>query len=163
MLKKFVSSLLVILLLVGCSSSNKEETVEPENTEQEASVADLAKEIVDKLGMAESLTEFPSNRMKGMLFQMDEEAITDGALYIDSNKKADTIGVFTTNNPDKCLSYIQDYIQSLTDAANNYSPDELFKIDKAIVETNDARDMVVFIICEDVETAKAEANRVLGK
>lgn len=101
--------------------------------------------------------------MNAMLFQNDEEALSEGALYLSSDKKADTIGLFKTDNKDKCIEYINTYIESLKDRANNYTPEETFKIDKAIVETSEDGSLVAFVICDDIELAKEKVNEILGK
>ena len=162
MFKKFVSSLIVMLLVVGCSSNKVEETPKEEEV-AEFNIADVTKKLCEDLGLYESLSEFPSNRMNAMLFQNDEEALSEGALYLSSDKKADTIGLFKTDNKDKCIEYINTYIESLKDRANNYTPEETFKIDKAIVETNEDGSLVAFVICDDIELAKEKVNEILGK
>ena len=162
MLKKFVSSLLVILFLVACnsnSSTNNNETVVNETK----SVSETAKKLCEDLNLYEQLTEFPANRMNAMLFQNDADAITEGSLYLSSEKKSDTVGLFKTENKDKCIKYINTYISTLKDRANNYTPEETFKIDKAIVETNADGTLVAFVICDDIESAKEKVNEVLGK
>lgn len=161
MLKKFVSSIICLFLLVGCSSNSSQEA----NTDvsEDLSIADATKKLCEDLGLYEQLTEFPENRMNAMLFQNDEEAVVEGTLYLSSDKKSDTIGLFKTNDKDKCIEYINIYLTSLKDRANNYTPEETFKIDKAIVDTNESGDLVAFVICDDIESAKSKVNELLGK
>ncbi|MBR2067838.1 MAG: DUF4358 domain-containing protein [Solobacterium sp.] len=165
MLKKFVSSLLIIVLLISCGSKNNsnEEAGSNQATIKDLSVADAAKKLAEDLGMINELTEFPSNRTLAMLFQNDKEAVEEAALYLSSDKKADTVGVFKVKETEKCKEYIQSYISSLKDRANNYTPEETFKIDKAIVETNDDSSIIVFVIADNIEDAKGKVNALLGK
>ena len=162
MFKKFVSSLLIILLLDACSSNNNTNNNESA-VDEVKSVSDTTKKLCEDLNLYEQLTEFPANRMNAMLFQNDEEAIVEGALYLSSEKKSDTVGLFKTENKDKCIEYINTYISTLKDRANNYTPEETFKIDKAIVETNADGSLVAFVICDDIESAKEKVNEILGK
>ena len=43
----------------------------------------------------------------------------------------------------------------------NYYPDEVFKVDNAVVEDNGS--LIVLIICDDLEAAKKEAGTLLGQ
>lgn len=167
MLKKFVSSLLVVLLLVGCSSKKGEEvTANDEETTENTTTNDvggMADSLVGKLNFASDMSEQRENTMMGMLFQMDKDTVTGGKLYLSSDKTSDTCGVFETTDANKCIEYINAYIATLKDTANNYSPEETFKIDKAIVETNADGNIVAFVICDEIESAKNEVNALLGK
>ena len=169
MFRKFVSSLLIILLLVGCSSKSADEKPaeneenSEEATEETKSVGDMADYLVDTLNFDTEMSEQRENTMMGMLFQMDKECVTGGKLYLSSDKKSDTVGVFETNDAGKCIDYINAYIGTLKDTANNYTPEETFKIDKAIVEENSDGSIVAFVICDEIEVAKNEINGLLGK
>ena len=171
MLRKFVSSLLVLFLLVGCSSKGEEATPDEgedaseENSGEEVAndVGSMADYLKDTLNFATEMSEQRENTMMGMLFQMDKECVTGGKLYLSSDKTSDTVGVFETTDASKCIEYINSYIETLKDTANNYTPEETFKIDKAIVEQNGDGSIVAFVICDEIEVAKNEINNLLGK
>ena len=171
MLRKFVSSLLVLFLLVGCSSkggeaepSEGEENAEESGGEETANdVGSMADYLAENLNFNTEMSEQRENTMMGMLFQMDKDCVTDGKLYLSSDKTSDTVGVFETTDASKCIEYIHAYIETLKDTANNYTPEETFKIDKAIVQQNGDGNIVAFVICDEIEVAKNEINNLLGK
>jgi hypothetical protein len=71
------------------------------------------------------------------------------------------VGVFETTDADSCRSAIQTYLDSTKTQMQNYYPDEVFKLDNAVVEDNGST--VILIACSDLESAKKEADSILGK
>ena len=71
------------------------------------------------------------------------------------------VGVFATTDVDSCKQSITDYLKNLKQTVQSYSPDEVFKIDNAIIEDNGKE--VIVVVCNDIETAKKEVDSLLGK
>ena len=89
--------------------------------------------------------------VKGLFF-FDEGLVNDAKLYMDStNKSADLVGVFKTSDPDAVESKINDYLTSLKETTQMYNPDEVFKIDNAIIKKG--ADQVIVVIADDIEQA----------
>lgn len=172
MLKKFVSSLLMITLLVGCGSSTPSSSTSStttENTTTEAKENDsekdleqvkkLASQIVDDLGLQESVVAAKDRIIPGIFF-FEEGTVSASAFYL-ADKKADSVGVFKANDVEACKECVKTYLETLKAQLQTYAPDEIFKVDNAIVEEKDG--LVVMIVCDDIESARQEANKILGK
>ena len=151
MLKKFVSSLLVIGLLAGCGST--------QSAAASTTCADTAASLVDELGLTDTTKE-ASDRVITGLFFFEEGTITDSSLYIANDKSANLVGVFDTTDMDATKSKIKDYLSTLKAQMQSYYPDEVFKIDNAVQEDNGTR--IIVIVCDDLEAAKTDARKALG-
>ncbi len=151
MLKKFVSSFLALVMLAGCGSATGG---------SKAAAADQAQSIIKDLGLTEKLEQVDDRIIQGLFF-FDEGLVDEAAFYIANDKSADAVGIFKTEDPDKVTEYVTDYLKATKEQMQNYYPDEVFKIDNAVVESGDGR--VVLIISEDIEKAKSEAKKILGK
>lgn len=172
MLKRFVSSLFVICLLMGCGSSSTTTTTTntPEATTQaetKAETKDTAKAleqvkkqaetIVNDLGL-ENVSAAKDRIIPGLFF-FEEGAVEASAFYL-ADKQADCVGVFKANDVDSCKESIKTYLETLKAQLQTYAPDEIFKVDNSVVESNG--DLVVMIVCDDIESAKKEASKILG-
>ncbi len=154
MLKKFVSSLVIVTLLAGCSSS----TASTANAAID--VESTATKIVSDLKLTDKMDSIESKIVQGLFF-FDDGVVTSDSVYIANDKTADTVGVFETSNVDSCKESISTYLKSQKEQMQNYYPDEVFKIDNAIVEDNGS--VVILVICNDIETAQKEVDSLLGK
>ena len=149
MLKKFVSSVLAVILLVGCSSADSTASRKP--------AAEVAAKIVKDLKLEDSVQEASSRVVNGLLF-FDEGDITDGSLYLSQNK-GDTVAVFYTEDTDKVMAKTEEYLRTLKAQLETYAPSEVFKVDNGIVASGDG--IVLVIICDDLQSAKEEAETIL--
>ena len=149
MLRKFVSSVLAVMLLAGCGGT--------QNTDSHEPAADVAARIVKDLHLEENVAETTDRMLNGLLF-FDEGDISEGTLYLSQNK-ADTVAVFYTEDPDKVMEKTKVYLKTLKAQLETYAPSEVFKVDNGIVEHNDY--MVLVIICDDLQSAKEEAEKIL--
>ena len=142
MLKKFVSSILCVLMLVGCGATSAGSAVSAEKE---------AEQIVSELGLSDKITLMDERVVKGLFF-FDEGLVNDAKLYMDSsNKSADLVGVFKTSDPDAVESKINDYLTSLKETTQMYNPDEVFKIDNPVIRKG--ADQVIVVITDDIEQA----------
>ncbi|MBR2990783.1 MAG: DUF4358 domain-containing protein [Solobacterium sp.] len=144
-----MSSLLAVMVLTGCAGTQGTESHEP--------AADVAARIVKDLHLEENVAETTDRMLNGLLF-FDEGDITEGSLYVSQNK-ADTVAVFYTDDPEKVMEKTDTYLKTLKAQLETYAPSEVFKVDNGIVEHNDY--MVLVIICDDLQSAKDEAAKIL--
>ncbi|MDD6258463.1 MAG: DUF4358 domain-containing protein [Erysipelotrichaceae bacterium] len=160
MSKKFVSSVLAVLLLAGCSSSSAKTESKKEETKK-IDVGDAAAQIVSDLGL-ENMTETPEKVLSGMFFTGDEDAFTDGAAYLSSTPTiSDTVAVFNTKDVSKCEEDLNTYVDNTKNTAAAYNGEELTKFDNLVLEDNGST--VVMIISADKDAAQKAADKVLGK
>ena len=154
MLKKFVSSLLALLILCGCTSS--EGSVNNGTQAQQA-----AEKLVRRLGMTDTMEEVRYRVVKGLFFQ-GEDVITDGSVYYSKiNGNKDTVGVFYTDDTETCMKYLQEYLKDQKTATESQYPEEVFKISNAVVDENGK--VVVLVVTSDIEEAKKQVKQFLGK
>ncbi|MBQ6221136.1 MAG: DUF4358 domain-containing protein [Solobacterium sp.] len=144
MLKKFVSSLLVILVLVGCSSGGG-------SSSSKATAGDIAASLVKDLKLEEKVVSTEDRIIQGLMF-FPEDSVEESALYLSNDKKADTVGVFKAKDAEKCKECIETYRETLKSQMQSYAPGETFKVDSAIIEEKNG--FVIFVICDNLEDAR---------
>lgn len=164
MLKRYVSSALVLTLMCGCTKQVTGEII-PVGSEREDSNSDeyeMAVKLMEETGMKESLTQITTRKMTGMLFDGDGSFIQGGVLFL-SNKEGntDTVGVFTTDDISACREDLSDYLTDKKSEVEIYNPDETFKISNAIIADN-GKDRVVMVVSSDIEKARKSVNDLLG-
>ena len=148
MLKKFVSSLLCMLMLFGCGSS----------TSAGESAAAQAEKIVTELNLTDKMDKVEDRIIKGLFF-FEEGTLKDSSVYIANDKSADIVAVFESEDTAAVKERVNTYLATAKEQMQNYYPDEVFKIDNAIVE--EAGDKVVLIVTGDIENAKKIADSIL--
>ena len=148
MLKKFVSSFLCMLMLFGCGSS----------TSAGESASAQAEKIVTELNLTDKMDKVEDRIIKGLFF-FEEGTLKDSSVYIANDKSADIVAVFESEDTAAVKERVNSYLATAKEQMQNYYPDEVFKIDNAIVE--EAGDKVVLIVTGDIENAKKVAESVL--
>ena len=148
---------MVLLLLTGCASGEKV-------IADHEPVSEMADELVSELGMTE-LKEVKERVLYGMFFETRKDAednfVTDGKVYRGEDKNADTVGVFETTDADKCIEYLEKYLETQKANSQMYSPEEVFKIDNAVLETGYDGTVVVLVISSEIEKAQTAVNEML--
>lgn len=145
MLKKFVSSVLAIVLLTGCAAKTSGASSSSLSADERASA------LITKLNLS-SLTSTKDRVIKGMIFN-GEDVTSDAALYTSSQTgNSDSVGVFYTTDVDKCKEALTSYLDSQKANAQTYNADQVFKISNAVVQDNGSE--VIFVVCDDIEAAK---------
>ena len=159
-----------MLLLTGCSSQKKEDTdTEPETTasasaqsEKETQADKDAAELVKELGLSDSMTAVRDRVIGGMFFSGDSSCFTDGAAYLSQETgNSNTVAVFDTKNVKKTTDALQTYIKNQAEDTASYFPEQVTKIQNAVVESNKKK--VVFIVYDDADAAKKAADKLLKK
>lgn len=153
MLKKFVSSVLALVLLCGCQQAAASSTT------TSTSADEVASSLITKLKLDSNLTATKERVIKGMIFD-GEDVTSDAALYTSSdNGNADSVGVFFTDDVDTCKKAIDTYLNTQKQNAQTYNADQVFKISNAIIENNGNE--IVLVVCDNIEDAKKIVQEVL--
>lgn len=164
MLRKFVSSLLAVILLAGCGS--KTETGDNTQAANSASCAEIASSLVEQLALGDSVNEAKTRIVYGSFFNAREGdenlPVSDAAAYLPADKNSDTVAVFKTSDAEAVNEMLETYLSSQKALSEMYSPEEVFKISNAIIETSKDGSLVVLVVCNDIETAKAKVSALLG-
>ncbi len=171
--KKIFGCLLAFTFLVGCSTQLEEsvtiekpskpvytstaETVEGDSSK----VDDEAKQIVDALGMNETMdSPLSDEAINGLFFQGKTTLTSDACVYLSKEAdSSDAVAVFATKKGDEVKKYIEQYIESAQSNAEEFSEEEVNKMKNAIIECNDKR--VVFVIASNADSAKKVIEKIL--
>ncbi len=148
MLKKFVSSLICVLMLVGCGTS----------TSAGQSAASEAETIISELNLSDKMDKVEDRIIKGLFF-FEEGTLSDSAVYIANDKTADIVAVFQSDDTAAVKEKVDAYLTTAKEQMQNYYPDEVFKIDNAIVE--ESGNQVILIVTNDIENARKAAESLL--
>lgn len=153
MLKKFVSSLLALVILAGCAGGS--------DISSRQSAKATAEQLVNNLGLTDSMKEIKERHIQGYFFQGEEITTDASVFYSTETGNSDTVGVFYTEDPETCLSYIETYLVDQKSQTQTYYPEEVFKISNAIVDSEGH--VVILVICNDIERGKKIVSALLGK
>ena len=123
MLKKFVSSILCVLLLVGCGATSAGSA---------ASAEKEAEQIVSELGLSDKITQMDERVVKGLFF-FEEGLVEDAKLYMDStNQNPDLVGVFKTSDPDAVFKIDNAIVKEGADQVVVIVADDIEKANKVV-------------------------------
>ena len=137
-----------MLMLFGCGSS----------TSAGESASAQAEKIVTELNLTDKMDKVEDRIIKGLFF-FEEGTLKDSSVYIANDKSADIVAVFESEDTAAVKERVNTYLATAKEQMQNYYPDEVFKIDNAIVQ--EAGDKVVLIVTGDIENAKKVADSIL--
>ncbi len=157
MLRRFVSSLLVLVLLSGCGAGGSSASA---SSTPASAAADMAAQIVEDLDLGDHMEELQTRVVQGLFF-FEDGNVTDCSVYMNNNSSADVVGVFISTDLAETESKLSDYLDTQRSQMQSYYPDEVFKVDHAVLLDN-GTDTVVLIVCDQLEDAKTEAETLLG-
>lgn len=149
MFRKFVSSLAAIVLLAGCSGGGSS-----------ASPTSTGEKIVKNLNLTEKMDVMDESQINGLFF-FEDGTVKSSSLYLANDQTADVVGVFEAENMDSVKQCVRTYLETTKLQNQNYNPEEVFKIDNAVIDDNGKT--LILIVCDDLESAKKEAKTALGK
>ena len=148
--KSALSFVIPLLLLCSCSTDTK--------NAEDMTIDDMAAGLVEELDQ-DSSVKVKSRIVKGMLFE-GEDIVENACVYMSEDEgNSDFVGVFETDDPEVCIEYLQEWLLNQKNEMQIYYPSQVFKISNAVMENND--DLVILIICEDIEQAKVKAAALL--
>ena len=96
--------------------------------------------------------------IKGLFF-FEEGQLSDSSVYIANDKSADIVAVFIGDDTAAIREKVTQYLASAKEQMQNYYPDEVFKIDNAIIQ--EAGNQVALIVTSDIENARKVAESVI--
>ncbi len=148
MYRKFVSSFIALALLAGCSSSGKS-----------VSAGSAGEKIVKELKLGDKMDKMDESATEGLFFFSDG-VVTSSSLYLANDRSADAVGVFETKDVESCRRSIKDYLETTKAQNLSYNPEEVFKLDNAVVSDNGKT--VIMVVCDDLESARKLVKEILG-
>lgn len=151
-MKKLVSALILVSLfavvLCSCSGGNG----------KTPATADVATAVNDSTSFSE-LIALTDDNIARRYYGIDLEAIEEyEVLVCSSGALSDEIAVFKMKEKDSVedmLDVVRDRKQELYDSFVDYVPDEINKIENAVIGSNG--NYVYFIVCADRNSAKSAA------
>ncbi len=147
----------VLCFTTGCQSTTQADasaTAAISVAENEAAAAVNTLELTDHMQMIK-------NRIIQGSFFSGDQIYSDACVYMSTEDKADTVGVFFVTDMELAMTDLQDYLSVLSTQVNQYDATELFKISNAVLANNE-NDKIVLIIASDIEAAKKIANKLLS-
>ena len=132
MFKKFVSSILVLIILVGCSQSKS------------VDINTVSNKIIDYYDKT-NLTSLEKSDIESLLY-IDEGFIEEGIFYISNNNTSDMFAILKSKENDNLKTYIKDYIDIVKTQNTNYFPEEVSKLENALIFEKDG---YVYLIVND--------------
>ena len=157
MLKKFVSSLLVLVMVVGCTPK---ETVNDEEVKEEIiEQLDEIEETLDEFSNETFLTlfTFSDNMVEvdettaKMLIDFEWSA-TLIKMFMSDTGKADMVALFDCEDVEATKQAVNTYLEECKGQAASYTPEELDKLNNALIIEDEGCLWVV--VTDDVETAE---------
>ena len=132
MFKKFVSSILVLIILVGCSQSKS------------VDINTFSNKIIEYYDKT-NLTSLEKSDIESLLY-IDEGFIEEGIFYISNNNTSDMFAILKSKENDNLKTYIKDYIDIVKTQNTNYFPEEVSKLENALIFEKDG---YVYLIVND--------------
>ena len=135
---KIFAVLTTLFLLVSCGK--KSEIIN----------AELSREITDNVEFSEQLTQIDTiNAQKRyMLSSKDYSEIT---AFVGTASVCDEFVIVKTSNTEGIIEDLRSYVDSKKESYKTYRPNEIYKLDNAIIEQYE--DAVVMIITADSDDA----------
>lgn len=140
-------ALLLGALLTGCGGgTSAAKAYDPAAT---------AKALMDSTAFSEPLEEMSVDLVCGPLYDIDAANVTDSAVYTSLTAGAEEIAVLTLKDEDSAkaaLEALKTRVSDQTEALKNYQPDEVAKLDKAIVDQKG--NSVLLVVAADADAAQ---------
>ena len=139
----FVAAVVVCVSMAGCANQ-KDLTVD---------INAMAKDMAEKVAYQDEIAPI-SGDMAGMVYDLPE-GIDHVALYMGSGATAEEASVFEARDEDaakEMLAAAREHIEKQRDAFESYIPEEVKKLDKAIVKQKGR--YVAVCVTDDTDNAK---------
>ncbi|MBR0112510.1 MAG: DUF4358 domain-containing protein [Clostridia bacterium] len=164
-MKKIITLLIILslsLVLFACAGNeNTPEETSSTAAAQQLSAEEAAAKMAEELPFEGDLelSEFPFNTLEK--YDVDTSGISDIAWYVGSGAAADELAVIKCDD-DATLQAVKEALASridyLKDGYSDYGPDQVPKIEKALVAEYDGT--VVYCICSDSDAAQTLADSI---
>ena len=147
MIALLLGAALLTGLLAGCGGGESAQTpYDPAAT---------AQALLDSAAFSEPLEEMSLDLVCGALYDIDAANVTGSAVYTSLTAGAEEIAVLTLKDEDAAkaaLEALKTRVADQTEALKDYQPDEVGKLDKAIVEQR--ANSVVLVVAADAGAAQ---------
>ena len=144
MKKVMLAAMMAAMLLTSCNEQPKD-----------VDISALASQIVGEVSFDDSLSEIDDD-MISMLYSID--GYTDAVLYKGSGATAEEVAIFkmeTTDDAKEALEEAQAHIQSQIESYESYIPEEVSRLEDAIVRQDGC------YVCVVVSGDSAAAEKLL--
>lgn len=144
--------LVAFLMAACCGCGETDGDSDPYKEKTDAAV--LAEYLYDNITFEDEMTKVDQD-LALSLYDLEQDAVTDAVVYMSTGATAEEIAVFTVNGDEEALlvaSSIELRIEDQKKGFENYVPEELTKLDNAIITQLD--NAVVMIVCNSTEEAE---------
>ena len=144
--------LAAFLMAACCGCGETEGNSDP--YEEKTNAAVLAEYLYDNITFQDEMTKVDQD-LALSLYDLEQDVVTDAVVYMSTGATAEEIAVFTVDGDEEALlvaSLIELRIEDQKKGFENYVPEELTKLDHAIVTQLD--NAVVLIVCNNTEEAE---------
>lgn len=117
--------------------------------------AATAQALLDSSAFSQPLESMSLELVCGPLYNIDANNVTGSAVYTSLTAGAEEIAVLTLKDEDtakQALEALRDRVADQTDALKDYQPDEVGKLDHAIVEQKG--NSVLLVVANDADAAQ---------
>lgn len=152
MVRLLVPALLLGALLTACGGGG-------ESAAKPYDPASTAKALLDSSAFSEPLEAMGADLVCGPLYDIDAANVTDSAVYTSLTAGAEEIAVLTLKDEDTAktaLEALKTRVSDQTEALKDYQPEEVAKLDKAIVEQKG--NSVLLVVAADADAAQEVLN-----
>lgn len=133
-------SVLMLVALTACGSDKESsDQAGKENAVKDIKAQEAADEILAQGDFKDSLSTVHINTALTRLYVLDEANIEDAAFYTNSSSTAEEIAVIKVKSADYVNTVKEAYenhIADQKDACKDYLPDEIPKLDSAVIYVN---------------------------
>ena len=151
MVRLLVPALLLGTLLTACGGG--------QSAAKPYDPASTAKALLDSTAFSEPLEAMRLDLVCGPLYDIDADNVTDSAVYTSLTAGAEEIAVLTLKDEDTAktaLEALKTRVSDQTEALKDYQPEEVAKLDKAIVEQKG--NSVLLVVAADADAAQEVLN-----
>lgn len=129
---------LLVLLVCGCG---KKEMIE---------ISELSSTLAESVSFSEQLTEIDASNIEKR-YALNSKDYTEITAFVGTLSTCDEYVIVKTENPEAITEKFNKYIEKKREEYKVYRPDEVYKLDSAVIETHNKS--VVMIITADSENA----------
>lgn len=152
---RYIKAILIFLLIIclgiffaSCSNNNDEvEELNPEETTLDTD--SVAQYLINEIEFQDEMNIIDDDMILDIL-DVDSEDVNDICAYESTGATAEEIIVIKSDDEKSAKnikSALKERVQSQISGFENYDPDELDKLEKAIISQVD--DLIILIVCED--------------
>lgn len=139
MKKKIIYTLLVLAMMFTLVACGDKKDDGGSKTAKNVDVKTAADDILAGGSFKDQLALIDKSMALSRLYALDEANIEDAAFYTNSNSTAEEIAVIKTKSADYVSTVKEAYesrINEQKEACKDYLPDEMPKLDSAVIYTN---------------------------